>query len=295
VILNPVAGRGAATSRGPKLLRRLVELGFDYRLLITDGPDSARTLASRSVSEGASMIVAAGGDGTISQVAQALVGQPIPLAILPLGTGNDLARHLGISKPEAAIDVLIEGRTNPVDVIAWKAAYRSGFVVNVAGLGFDAEVAERINRGYRWIGGTAAYLLAVVECLGRTKPLKISLEIDGRRCDRRIMLCAFANASSYGGGMRIAPKACTEDGLIDLIIVNSVSRVDFLRALPGVFRGLHLAHPAVEHLTAKKISVICECPAPILCDGEIVAAGSIEFEIRPRALNLVRPQVALGR
>lgn len=230
----------------------------------------------------------AGGDGTIREVAEGVLGTSSSLAVLPMGTGNDFARTLGFgSDLDLAIAALAGGKTMRVDAGRWRCGEQSGIFLNVAGCGFDAAVADRINRGFRHLRGTAAYLAAVTSILASYRATDLTIEVDSERIARRAMLCAFANAVSYGGGMRIAPCARISDGLLDLVLVREVGRFEFLRSLPRVFRGAHLGHPAVEHRVFRHATLTSDPPVPMLVDGEVVPAGAVTIDVLPSALSVV--------
>jgi len=238
----------------------------------------------------ADLVVAAGGDGTIHGVGQGLIGTDAVLGVIPMGTGNDLARTLGIPlDPVQAARSLFQSRPTPIDAILYRCEGGEGCCLNVAGVGFDASVAQRINHGFRFLKGTSAYLAAVGCCLATYRPVQLSISLDGTTLEADAMLCAIANAQYYGGGMKIAPEAKIDDGWIDVIVVRGISKLEFLRQFPRVFRGSHLSHPAVQSFRCKRVGIESRLPIPILADGEIVGSTPAEFEIAPRALRVAMP------
>jgi len=299
VLSNPASGRGRAQHRLEVVRSLAGQQGVDLHIQFTErpgeaaragalAPGSAGALARAAVESGADLVVAAGGDGTIGEVVHGLLGSSIPLGILPLGTGNDFVRTVGLPiDPEAALQVWTHGEDRRIDVVQGP----HGCFLNVAGCGFDAEVALRVNQGYRWVSGTAAYLLAVLETLRKARPKRLHLVIDGQEHTFEMMLCALANARFYGGGMVIAPSASVEDGLMDLVVVGNVSRWEFLRALPRVFRGTHLQHPKVTYLQGRRVELTGPEPLPLLADGETIGMTPAVFEVLPRALALRVPRL----
>lgn len=234
------------------------------------------------------MVVAAGGDGTIHAVAQGLINTNVPLGILPMGTGNDLARTLGIpSDPVLAAGLLFDHEPLPMDAVRFRCSGSEGYSLNIAGVGFDATVAQRINDGFRFLRGTTAYLAAVLQCLTTYRPVQLSITFDGETFESDAMLCAVANARFYGGGMQIAPNAKVDDGLIDVVVVGGVSKLEFLRQFPRVFKGTHLSHPAVRSFRGKSVLIGSNEPIPVLADGEIVGLTPVEFKVVPGALRVV--------
>lgn len=283
-ILNPAAGRSAG-----RKWRRFAA-GADGVVLETARPGHATVLAREAAAQGASVVAACGGDGTVNEVAHGLLGTPAALGVVPLGTGNDFARTIGVyGNLPMAMETIRLGRTSPLDLIRWRCAELTGICVNVAGCGFDAEVARRTNLGSGWLRGTSAYIYAVLGALASYKPVDLSLSLDGEALAAKAMLCAIANAKSYGGGMKIAPMANISDGILDVVLVKETAIFEFLRAFPSVFSGKHLSHPKVLTRTAQSIRIESAEPTPALVDGEIVGQLPIELEILPNALRVVTP------
>ncbi len=293
VIRNPASGRGLGASRWPRvetLIRREAPRGSTVECLATEYPGHAAALAAKAAEGGAELVIAAGGDGTISEVANGLIGSSAAMAIVPMGTGNDLCRTIGVqSQIEFAAETAFRGQSKQVDVVRWNCGQRSGYFMNVAGCGFDAKVAERVNQGFKRIRGTSAYLAAVLSVLRSYQAARLMLDLDGEQVECDAMLCAFANGKTYGGGMRVAPDALLDDGLLDIVLVESLSKAAFLRAFPSVFRGRHLSHPKVRSFRARRASVRCESPMPALADGESIGLLPADFEVVPGALRLMHP------
>jgi len=292
VILNPAAGRGQGQKRRSELERLLahVAAGLPQRahweIVTTQVPCSGAWLAAEAVARGADVVAAAGGDGTCNEVVNGLVGTGARLGILPLGTGNDFARTLGLAgRLEKAVHALFYGTPKPVDL------GRTGkrWFINVAGCGFDAAVAERVHRGFRYVKGTSAYIVAVLHALITFRPAYMRITADGVTRELRAMLCCLANAQSYGGGMKIAPDARIDDGLFDLCIVREISQWEFLRAFPRVFKGTHITHPKVTILRARHVRLESDTALPVFIDGEVFGTTPCEFEIVPRAIEVMTP------
>ncbi|MCW3098904.1 MAG: Transcription regulator [Chthonomonadaceae bacterium] len=294
VIVNPAAGRGTAHKWIGELEIRLSDAIhgthriISWQIVETTGPGDATRLAREAVAGGADIVVAAGGDGTIGEVVNALVGTKAALGVIPMGTGNDFARSIGIGADvDKAIYNLLEGVPMAIDVGRTQGRY----FVNVAGCGFDAVVAQRVNQGFRNLRGTAAYLAAVLQCLMSYRATQIRLTLDDEVIETKAMLCSVANARYYGGGMRIAPEAMLTDGLYDICLIKEVGKFEFLRTFPKVFKGQHTTHPAVKMLRSKYVKVESDRPLPVLVDGEIVGTTPVEFEMLEGGLTLIGPYI----
>jgi len=287
VLRNFCSGRRKTFYLWPEVIRVLQSKSPSVKVVPTELgriAEQARELAAE-----ADIVVAAGGDGTIHAVAAGLIGSNTPLGIIPMGTGNDLARTLGIpSDPVLAAGLLSDGEPSPMDAVRFRCSGSEGYSLNIAGVGFDASVAQRINDGFRFLKGTSAYLAAVLQCLASYRPVYLSISVDGESFATSAMLCAVANAQYYGGGMKIAPNASVNDGLIDVVVVGGVSKLEFLRQFPRVFKGTHLSHPAVRCLQGRSVRIEASAPIPVLADGEIVGLTPVEFEMVPEALKVVR-------
>lgn len=290
VIRNPRSGRGAGSRSWPRLEALLREALGDRVCAVeeTTAPGSARAQAERMARDGIGIVAAAGGDGTVSDVMQGLLGSDSALAILPLGTGNDFARTIGVGPdPRLAVRALADGRLMRVDVGSWRQGDRTGYFLNVAGCGFDAVVAERINTGIRRLRGKAAYFVAILQTLRAYRPTLLEIEADGERFSKRAMLCAIANARSYGGGMKVAPTAEISDGELDLVLVGEFRPMEFLFAFPRVLKGTHLSHPKVWHRRFKRLEIESDPPVPFLVDGELLPPGKLSVEVVPMAIDVI--------
>jgi diacylglycerol kinase (ATP) len=288
IILNPAAGRGQGRKRLAELQALLERegVGRDWQIVETDAPGQATGIARQRAEAGAPIVAAAGGDGTLNEVVNGLVGTGAQLGLLPLGTGNDFARCLGIGTDLSfAVSTLVRGVARPVDL----GQARGRWFLNIAGCGFDAIVAERVNRGFRSLHGTGAYLAAVAQSLIALRPAEMRLTLDGEALSVRALMCSVANSTSYGGGMLIAPNAQLDDGLFDICLLREAGRIEFLRAFPRVFKGTHITHPKVTMLRAKVVGVESDPPLPILIDGDVIGTTPVTFTLTPAAIHVLAP------
>lgn len=258
-------------------------------LWITQSQGEGRALASKAAEKGFERIGAAGGDGTLAEVLSGVLETGGHLGLVPLGTGNDFARTLGVfGDPMQAVQTLLQGSPQPVDV-GW--ANGSPFV-NLVACGFDAVVGERINQGFGWIRGTGAYVLAVLQSLVTYRASSICLTVDGERIEKKAMLCAVANAASYGGGMKIAPMASISDGLLDVVMLEEVPKLEFLQQFPKVFRGEHLSHPKVHTWRGRVIEIEADPALPVLCEGDLIGSTPLKIHLDPGRVSVIHPPAA---
>jgi len=291
-VRNPASGRGAGARQWSKIEPKLRSHFPDSAITIysTEYAGHAREIAERAVYGRIDLIIACGGDGTLQEVANAAIDSMTPLGLIPLGTGNDVARSIGIGTDvDLAIKTLAEAPAQLTDAIWYEIGTKTGWSLNACGVGMDAAVGHRINRGFRYLRGTAAYIAAIADTLVRYRPSRMCIELDGASFSTQAMLCTVANCRSYGGGMLIAPMARMDDGVFDVIVIDDVSKIEFLRAFPSVFSGKHLLHPKVKAFAGRRITIESDPPRPVLVDGEILPPGPATFEIRPNVLRFVRP------
>jgi diacylglycerol kinase (ATP) len=205
------------------------------------------------------------------------------MGVIPAGTGNDLCRSLGIPRdPAAAARLLLVGEPRPLDF--WRV--NDGWFVNAAGIGLDAEVAYQANRGGR-LRGMPAYLAALLRALGSFRPVPLTLVGDGQRFEGPVMLAALANASTYGGGIPIAPAARPDDGFLDVVIVGAMSRLSLLVQFPRLLRGAHLTHPQVTSFRAASLQVDGDPRARVTLDGELGVRLPLTVERHPLPLMVI--------
>lgn len=279
-VVNPASGRG----RGKRALEAIRAAFPSIPIHETQGPGDAERMA-RALS-GCDTVIASGGDGTLGEVANGLRDSGAVLACVPGGTGNDLCRTLGIGTSiDRALEAVRAGRVHSIDA----GECEGQLFLDTMSCGFDACVGVRINRGYRWVGGTAAYVLALVQELGTFVPRDLVLTVDGARFEHQAMLVAVANAQSYGGGMMIAPQARIDDGMLDVVVVARISRLELLRQFPKVFRGAHLGHPSVFAYRGREITVDVPAQTPVLLDGEMRRPGGFSARVVPGAVRVALP------
>ncbi len=269
--MNPAAGGGRA-ARSARWFRDRLLSRPDAGLEVARRPGDVERLAADALRRGYGRVIAVGGDGTVQEAINGIAaGQgPVELGIVPLGSGNDLARGLGLpSDLERAWRVAVGHATRPVDV----AAARNGagierWFASAGGIGFDAQVANRMAARRWWQAGRAGYLATTLIELRRFRNSAASIRIDDGEVADRVLFVAIANGPFYGGGMRIAPDARVDDGLLDVCVVGDVSRLTAIRQLPNLYRGTHVRHPSVSTGRGRRVTIEGEPGTPVHLDGE---------------------------
>lgn len=297
VMINPTSGNGKGGKSAPELGTLLHRRGLDAALIVANSAEESLAMAREAVASGVDALVAAGGDGTINLGVQAVAETDTPLAVIPLGTGNDNARLLGIPKGDidACVDIIADFTVRSIDVgHVTTADGEQRYFLGVLSSGFDSCVNERANQ-MSWPKGEARYFIGILMELGTFKPLPYKVVLDGQEITGKGMLVAVGNGTSYGGGMRVCEGAEPDDGLLTLTWLHEIGKVEFLRVFPRVYKGTHISHQAVSQLTAKSISL--DAPGQIVyADGERIGPLPAQVEIHPGALKVVVPQDSpLGR
>lgn len=288
VILNPVAGGGRAGRLAGWVSERLAARP-DARFEVTRRAGHAEELAAGAAGHH-DRVVAVGGDGTIQEVMNGLVnGEPgASIGIVPVGSGNDLARSLGLPRdPAAAWTVALGSAERSLDLaLATGGDGRTRWFGSAGGIGFDAQVAAAMATRSGWQRGQAGYLLTTLAELRRFSNRRIELVIDGVPRETRALFVAIANGEYYGGGMRIAPGASVDDGMLDLCIVGDVSRLTALRQLVNLYRGTHVDHPQVEMAHGHTIEVDGDPGTLTHLDGEPFGSLPLSVRLRPAAIRV---------
>jgi len=291
VLVNPTAGRGRYRSAVPAMLSRLRAGGRDVRVIEATDAHAALAAAHAAVAAGAGGLVAAGGDGTVNLGLQAVAGTSVGFGAIPMGTGNDFVRELGLPiDPVAAAEVasaaLRDGRRRLVDLARMVPADGPPrWFGAVLGAGFDAIVNERANR-MRFPRGPRRYDIAIFAELVRLRPRVYTVRLDGVEHRLPAVLVAVGNTPAYGGGMRICPDADATDGMLDVVIAGPISRTTLVRIKPRVYAGTHVSHPMVSSFRARTV----ELDAPGITtyvDGERASPLPVTVTAMPGALSLL--------
>lgn len=285
LILNPRAGGLTGRGRGDALLREARAQGAE--VVESGSVPELLTSVGEAVASGMERVVVAGGDGTLHRAIQILAGTNSALGVVPAGRGNDLARTLGVPlDPHVALRHALTGTVQRIDL----GRVGQRWYACIGGLGLDGEVADMARRLGRALPGPFVYPWALLLKLPGFTPPRLRIETGGAAWEGKAMLALFANGSTFGGGMRAAPRARLDDGLLDLVIVGEVGKLELLRVFPQVYRGTHVAHPAVSLARAAEARVFSDRPLVPWGDGEPLAeeaATEVTFRVVPEALRVV--------
>ena len=265
LVINPVAGQGKGATVGTYVAGYLNSRGIKYEIIIgrsgLDQADSLQRFLDRNPD--CSGVIAVGGDGLLHLVLQKITPAQVPLAVIPAGTGNDFVRTLGWSPDDvdAILQAVLSEKPQSVDLGLvdgeWFAAILS--------TGFDSIVNEKANT-MSWPKGPMKYNVAIAIELPRFAPRQYEIVLDDRTISTQAMLIAVANGRSYGGGMLVCPHADIADGYFDVMVLHPVSKLEFIKVFPRVFKGTHITHPAVEIVRSKSVKISSDAVA--YADGE---------------------------
>lgn len=307
VIVNPSSAGGSTGEAWPQIASDLRSQFGAFKAVFTKKRGDAAALAGEAARKGAKFIIACGGDGTVSEVANGILsaGKDVELGILPSGTGGDFRRTLEIpSQSRAAARVLRTGRTVRIDVgrvsfVDHNGAEAMRYVLGVASCGMSTKVIERVKAGApewlpantpKWLGGRISFGASLLQTAMRSTPTRLVVQLDDAH-ERQIVvsnLC-IANARYFGGGMKIAPDAKLTDGKFDVVGVGDLSALKIFTSAPRVYLGSHLSMPEVSHALARKVSVRTAdrgAEVPLEIDGELPGKLPATFQIIPEAIRV---------
>jgi diacylglycerol kinase (ATP) len=293
-LVNPASANGATAKRWPMLRARAAELGLEGDELLSARPGHLIDLA-RGVAGDGRLLVVVGGDGTLNEVANGVVGTDAEIAVIPNGTGQDFGRTHGIpTKFDDAVRVALTGEVGALDV--GRATFRgldgneaTRIFANVGSVGMSGAVARRANGMSKALGGRATFYYALVREFARWKNTEVTVDCDGVERRGPMHDVIVANGRWHGGGMKLAPDADACDGLFDVVLIGDVTKLDFVTTSPKLYSGGHVGHPRVDVLRGAVLTVDGASPLPLELDGEVAGTTPARFEVVPGALRLRVP------
>jgi diacylglycerol kinase (ATP) len=293
VILNPYANRWGAQRKLPLVESALAEGGVRADIAVTSAPEVAIALARQAALDGYDAVVAAGGDGTVSEVVNGLIqasgdGPTVPLGILPIGTGNDLNDMSGMPRVlSEAVAIIAGGHTRQIDA----GRVNDRYFANNCALAMEPMVTIE-NIKIKRLSGNTRYLVALVRALLKLKAWQMRIRWDEGEIEGPMLLLSVCNGPRTGGVFMMAPPAEFDDGLLDFVYAHDMPRAKVLSILPKLFNGSHLQHPLVHHGRTRRMLVESTPGTPIHADGEVIAEAErrVEYEILPQKITLLAPR-----
>jgi len=275
IVINPTSGQGKGAKIGKFVVGYFSKNDLKYQIISNISAENVATDLRRFITQNPKCpgVLAVGGDGLAHLVLQSVVPGKVPFAVIPAGTGNDFVRALKwpLDQLEKQLDFITTTKSTPIDLGIvdgeWFGAVLSS--------GFDSKVNEKANT-LRWPKGPAKYNVAIALELPLFKPSYFEIELDDRTISTDAMLIAVGNGSSYGGGMQVCPDASLTDGLFDVMILNPISKVEFVKVFPKVYSGAHIHHPEVNIYRSQKIRINSKAVA--YADGERIGSLPVSAE-----------------
>ena len=290
--MNPSSGGGAAPGAVVPVARLLRDAGARVEVTYSPGPQAMAGLVAEAVAAG-DVVVSVGGDGMLSSLAGAVSAAGGVLGVVPAGRGNDFARMLGLPDDvPGQARVLLEGTERQVDLIAFRDGASSRVVAGSVYSGIDARANAIVDRAH-WLPRAAQYPYAALRAIATYRPHRFVLDVDGVRSEHDAATVVVANSAYYGKGMRVAPDAVLDDGLLDIVVVGAASRIALMRALPTIYDGRHVDRPEVTVLRGKRVELTAEPAAEVGGDGEPIGrlpgpdADPAVVEVLPAALTVL--------
>jgi diacylglycerol kinase (ATP) len=295
-LVNPASDNGRTGRRWAELAHRAAHAGLEGESLFSERPGHLIELARRAVDDGARLVVAVGGDGTLNEVINGVAERDVDLATIPLGTGMDFGRAYSIpTRFDDAVRVVLEGAPRTID--AGRVRYRTWdgqdalrWFGNVGTVGMSGAVAQRANGMSKALGGRVTFFYALTRVFLTWQNTEITVSLDDVERTGRMHDVIVANGPWHGGGMKLAPDAKPDDGLFDVVLIGDVAKIDFLTTAPKLYSGRHVAHPKVEVLRSARAAIDAPERLPIEVEGEQVGTTPAAFEIVPGALRVRVPR-----
>ncbi len=289
-IINPKAGNGASTKLIKEIKKTFLTRKDKYIIELTEKSGHATKLVKDYVSKEDYRVYSVGGDGTLNEVMNGLLGSNSELAVIPCGSGNDYARsYLDFDSKNIStiLKEAIDGTSQKVDA----AKINDKFFINISSVGFDAEVVNNAIsiKKIKFIPNHFSYLISVFVTLLKYKSIKFSLEIDGNITENNITLLAIANGIYYGGGMKVAPNANIMDGKLEICHVKNIPNIKIPFIFPKLVKGNHHELKEVSFYKGNNIKISSEQDMTVNIDGEIIKLKELNIEIIPNSINLVFP------
>ncbi len=291
IIYNPHAGSGRANKLLPQVTAYVKKKGLDATIVCTEYSGHAIEIVKGASLENFDALIASGGDGTLFEVLngyyQHTTKHKPPIGLIPNGTGNAFMKELKLHRNDwkKAVDIIACNHLRPLDVGKLISEGKTWYFINIVGMGFVTDVAEA-SLPLKWMGNMA-YTVATLLKLVSLKSQTLSIELDGKQIQRDGVFVEVANSTYTGTTFLMAPEAKIDDGYLDVIILNNISRLRLLRLFTSIYDGSHINYPEIEYIKAKKIKVREQQPGKLIPDGEMLGSTRVEFECLYRDIQFL--------
>lgn len=300
-VVNPASANGRTKKNWGKLENYLKQQGLEFAVKFTSKPKEAIDITREALYNDYSRIVSVGGDGTLNEVLNGFyngnymkIKEDAFLSFIPMGTGGDFARMFTTSsKPQRVYEVLADACEYPIDIVQgtytnWDGNRETSYFINVADIGLGCQTVYRVNQSSKAWGGFLSFLISALYSLVTYESQFLTVKVDDKEVyTGKACMVVVSNGSYFGGGMKIAPYANLSDGLLDITIVDDLSKIDIIKNIPGIYTGKHINHPAVTFFSGKKVELISPTELLVEFDGETPGIGNIELEIMPQELKIL--------
>jgi YegS/Rv2252/BmrU family lipid kinase len=294
VFVNSAAGGGRARVCLPQIQEIFKSLRVQAQFVMTNSASELESCAHDQILRGQNLLFAMGGDGTFQSLANAAFGANVVLGVLPIGGGNDFASALGLpSEPAEAAEAVLGGQPRCVDLVkVCTADGRKRLYIGGGGIGLDAEAARHAGGTYRHLPGRFRYIAAALHALVQYVPMEVRVDFpasDIPPFEAKALLAAVLNSPTYGAGVRLAPGAAVDDGLLDVVFIEKFSKIGVLTLLPGLMASGELRTSRVKRWRAQLVRLTTNRPCLFHGDGEILGPTPVEIEVAPKAVRVLAP------
>lgn len=288
-IINPEAGKGRSLEYIERIKNYFKNVDENYYIEVTKYPGHATELVRSYTALKDYRVYAVGGDGTLNEVLNGIVGTGSVLAVIPCGSGNDFVKSIIGEDPIEDIFIsTLRGKEKYIDL----GRVNDRYFINISSVGFDSEVVYSANmvKKFKYITGPTAYILGILITLFKFKFIKTTITIDGVKFDKEILLAAIANGRCYGGGVKISPKSDINDGIFDLCVVDKVSKLKIFLLFPKAIKGTHENIKQVSFYKGRNISIVSREEFVLNIDGELIKEKEVNCELIRNGIKVLFPE-----
>jgi YegS/Rv2252/BmrU family lipid kinase len=276
IILNPIAGKGEGLKQQEWLLEQFDLMDLTYDFIISGSEGEIERQAKEIDPSIHSELIIIGGDGSLVEAVNGLIGKDIKLGIVPLGTGNDFVRSLSHdTQPKAILEAIKNNSYKMVDI----GISNDRYFINVTGFGIDSYILENMVKIKKYFGGSLAYFISTFYTLFKYKSKRVKIHIGSEILTRDVMLAAISNGQYFGGGMMISPQAKIDDGVFELVIVRKLSIPKFIKLFKRVYKGTHIEVDEVEVYKSDRFYIESDEKIPINVDGNLYGSAPLEVRV----------------